>query len=176
MIAASGPVAARAGDESVELGVGVDERLEVHVRLALEDRVHDAEHAVQLGEVVVRHARRGEGDALGLEHAPDGEHVGDVGRLMEVGEEPERAEQRAGIERGHVGAVALPGLEHAERGEGAHPLAQRATGDAELGGEVLLDRQARARRELAAGEHPLDALDHDIGLRARALVLLARRP
>ena len=106
-------------------------------------------------EVLVGHPGRRERDALGLEHPPHREHVGDVDGLVEVREEPERAEQDAGIERRHVRAVALPGLEDAERREGADPLAERAAGDPELGGEVLLDRQRdRRARALRASASP----------------------
>ena len=90
-------------------------------------------------------ARRGACDALGLEHATDRRAGGGARRrVVEVGEEAERAEQRAGVERGDVGAVALSGLEHAQRREGAHALAQRPARDAELSGEVLLDREPGA--------------------------------
>ena len=71
----------------MELGVRMDERLEIHVGFALEDAIDDTQNPVELHELVVGEAGGRQRDALGLEHAPHGEEVGRVRGLLEVGEE-----------------------------------------------------------------------------------------
>jgi len=86
-----------------------------------------------------------------------------LGRLQ-VDHEGHRREQQLGVERGHVGAVTLASLEHAHDRERAHALSQRAARDTERDGEVFLDWQAGSSAQFAAGDHRLDALNHDVGL------------
>ena len=160
-------IAAGSRDHPMELGVGVDERLEIHVGLALEDAIDDAQNPIELHELLVGEAGGSPRDALCLEHAPHGEEVGRVRGLLEVGEESQWAEEGAWVERRDVGAVALAGLEHAERRERAHALAKRSARDAQLSGELLLDGEARSRAQISVRDHVLDAVDHDVGLRTR---------
>ena len=113
--------------------------------------------------------QRRTGGGLGLERAPHAEQVHAVLGALQFGEDAERLEQLARLERGHVGAVALPGLEHAEDHERAHALAQRSARDAESFAELALDRQPRTGDQLAAHDHLPDAVDHDVRSRSRRL-------
>ncbi len=119
----------------------------------------------------------GQRRALGLEDPADAEQLRGVARSGQLGQEAERAQQAAGVQLGHVGAVALPGLQDAEVDERPYPLTQRSARHAKLGGELLLDRQPGAWAEHAIEDEPLDLMDHHIGLRRRCRrASFARRP
>ena len=166
-------IAARVRDESVEGGVDVDRRLEVDV-LVGEQPLAVVEDAAGLGELLVRDEQRRTRRRLGLERAPHAEQVHAVLVALELGEDSERLEQPTRFERRHVGAVALPGLEHPEDDERAHPLAQRTAGDAEAFAELALDRQARTGDQLSVHDHLPDAVDHDLRSGWRGLAHGAR--
>ena len=57
--------------------------------------------------------------------------------------------EQVGLERGHVGAGAVPHLGHAEHGQRAQRLAQRRPAHAHRGGQVALGRQPVAGAEMA---------------------------
>ena len=71
----------------------------------------------------------GQTRGLRLQQTPDG--VERRGVVLELGDEADGGQQQRGVERRHVGAVAVPGLEDAERAERVDALAQGAAGDAE---------------------------------------------
>ena len=105
------------------------------------------------------------------------EQLRGVAGCRQLGQEAERAQQAAGVELGHVGAVALPGLQDTKVDERPDALAQRPARHPELGGELLLDRQPRAWAEHPVEDESLDLLDHHVGLRQRRRRgSFARRP
>ena len=153
-------VAGGARDLLVERQVCVDEPLVVE-RL-LQPRTRGlVERGAQAYERVVVDVQRGQAGRLGLEEATH--RV--VGRrvVLQLGDEGDRSQQQRRVEGGHEGAVAVPGLEDAERAQRVHALAQDAAGDAEGRREVLLGGQALTGLEPSVQDHLLDPVDDVVG-------------
>ena len=98
-----------------------------------------------------------------LELAPHLQHVEHGAVLVELGDEGDRVEQHVGLERGHVGPVALARVEDPHERQRPHRLAQRVARQAEALGEVGLAGQARTGLQLAGDDHLLDLLDRLVG-------------
>jgi len=101
---------------------------------------------------------------LGLKNAAHRLQVGALGCGAKVDHEAHRRQEQTRLQRGHVRAVALARLKHPHDAQRAHSFPQRATGDAQLTGEILLDRQAGPRAKRPARDHPFDSVNNHIGL------------
>lgn len=149
------------GDPLVEREIGRDQLLDRGV-------FGDVDHQLlEDGEVLLAEVRAG---LLHRDRLQQPAHLEDLplGRaLVEIEHEGEGLDQQLGGERGDVGAVALPDVQHPDHGQRLDRLAQGVPADPHALRELLLGRESMPGAELADEDHLLDGVDRPIGHRMR---------
>jgi hypothetical protein len=125
----------------VEGDVRLHDRFVVELVAVEHEGLHLGHDGRRLGELVVGDEERGAGRRFGLQDPADGVQVVPVLLGLQIDHECHGGDQQVRVEGGHVGAVALTGLENPHDAQRTDPFAERAARHPERLGQVFLDGQ-----------------------------------